>query len=67
MSSMNSPPFITWTHANFIAPTEEDSDSNGMVWVSGKNSSGTRRVRLENWRQVSYDPQYTIEWARTGV
>jgi len=64
---MNSTPIISWIHANFISPVESDGDSNGNVWVAGLNSSGTRRVRLENWREVKSHHQYAIEWARTGV
>lgn len=64
---MNSTPFITWTNANLIAPTKDDADSNGNIWVAGKNAGGIRRVRYESWKLFNYHPQFTIEWARTGV
>ncbi len=60
-------PIITWINAENTAPAQADADSNGGIWVAGVNSAGDRLVRLENWKQFRYHPQYTIEWARTGI
>lgn len=58
---------MEWFDLKTKKPTLEDAGPTCQVWVLGKNSRGLPVFRLEYYREVFYDPQYSFKWARTGL
>lgn len=56
-----------WIRADKRLPTKEDADYWLDVWVHGYDSKGNPAIKLEDYRGVQYDPQYSVYWKRTNL